>query len=731
MKRYILFFIALHFSLPGLAQHQAKQWVFGQGLGMDFTTPQVSYFSTPWTAVMNNNNDLNQSSVYCGKDGKLIIYFLNGKYYDKDFTLISGGEVHNYMLSTHLVYNNSKPSFFIDVDENTLLHYYVFGEFYPPRWTNNLKIRLNKIKLLNNTVISIDSVDTYAPNSPISNLYNFQRPININPIPILDKNIILLPKEDITHFATLVSIDTTGFNIINNHNLTTQQFLPNFHMAPDLFHFYHPLNQNIYTFGNHFQLNQLPHTFIVKTKHINSFNFENIFQSPKYTIFPNKYNLRLENLKISTTIQGRYVYIFGNQTNEPNQPLKILRGDLFSKDSIEFYNSILEIPLPQYIPGIWLFEHKYFLDAQSAPDGNIYFSIFTQSPSSSFNNTNNDPSNKYLHRIVNPEDKDSNNIQVQMNIHTFPDWSLFASFPGLSTNQLMPPPFEVLSACSDSVHLDLNYKNIIDSVWWDFGDPVGLGAANNSSVVSPVIKYPNYGKYYVSVQLWFDGDTLRTLGDTVLVEPVPHVEFPFHDTLICIGESVTMDASQGFEASYLWSTGSTDSVLEITETGLYWVQVSTACGTAYDTVQVRVIRAPEEAVHDTSVCFFGPVLFDVSADSATYLWSTGSTEPTFAPRQIGNYWVEVQNICGGYYKEFRVELENCEKTLYIPNAFTPNGDGVNDCFQVSAENVADYYIQIFNRWGTMVYSSTDPKECWDGQYQGKPVQEGVYLYLIR
>ncbi|MCX8149819.1 gliding motility-associated C-terminal domain-containing protein [Thermaurantimonas aggregans] len=361
----------------------------------------------------------------------------------------------------------------------------------------------------------------------------------------------------------------------------------------------------------------------------------------------------------------------------------------------------------------------------------IYFIKNTYESSFFPNYINSSLSNNKVHRILNSDADDINQVIFDLDMYQGLPHSTFGTFPSQLPFNSLPPVFSVKNSCIDSTHFHLNYTAIADSVWWDFGDPAGLGPLNHSTQFHPVVKYPQHGTYYVQVQLWYDGDSITTMGDSVKVLPVPQVDLGFTDTLLCRGESVLLDASQGFPASYLWSTGSSDSTLSVNQSGRYWVQVSTPCGTVSDTVIVSVIDPPEMKVHDTAVCFFGPVLYDVLADSATYLWSDGSTSPTFAPRQMGNYWVEVTNPCGGYRQDFRVELQNCETTLYIPNAFTPNGDGRNDCFQVVGDNLSSYQIQVFSRWGELVYESDDVSQCWDGTHRGRPVPDGVYLYVIR
>ena len=68
--------------------------------------------------------------------------------------------------------------------------------------------------------------------------------------------------------------------------------------------------------------------------------------------------------------------------------------------------------------------------------------------------------------------------------------------------------------------------------------------------------------------------------------------------------------------------------------------------------------------------------------------------------------------------------------LYIPNTFTPDGDGLNECFEIKGVGFEGYSIEIFNRWGNPVFSTSDENECWDGTFNGKDVPIGTYSYRI-
>ena len=66
-----------------------------------------------------------------------------------------------------------------------------------------------------------------------------------------------------------------------------------------------------------------------------------------------------------------------------------------------------------------------------------------------------------------------------------------------------------------------------------------------------------------------------------------------------------------------------------------------------------------------------------------------------------------------------------------PNTFTPNGDGANDEFRVVYRSLKEFHIWVYNRWGHLVYESSDPAKGWDGNINGKPAAVGAYYYVIR
>ena len=69
-------------------------------------------------------------------------------------------------------------------------------------------------------------------------------------------------------------------------------------------------------------------------------------------------------------------------------------------------------------------------------------------------------------------------------------------------------------------------------------------------------------------------------------------------------------------------------------------------------------------------------------------------------------------------------------SIFIPNAFTPNDDGINDYFSVKGEGIQNFKLLIFDRWGEVIFKSTNPADHWDGKFKEEPVENGTYVYEV-
>ncbi len=112
-------------------------------------------------------------------------------------------------------------------------------------------------------------------------------------------------------------------------------------------------------------------------------------------------------------------------------------------------------------------------------------------------------------------------------------------------------------------------------------------------------------------------------------------------------------------------------------------------------------------------------------------WNTGETTQSITINEEGTYWVTYQGECEVLTDSITIlEDPECELRIFVPSAFTPNGDGRNDLFQVKGNNIRLYKLYIVSRWGQVVFESNNINHHWDGTFKGNPVPAGVYTYKL-
>ncbi|HZG00125.1 MAG TPA: choice-of-anchor L domain-containing protein, partial [Chitinophagales bacterium] len=195
--------------------------------------------------------------------------------------------------------------------------------------------------------------------------------------------------------------------------------------------------------------------------------------------------------------------------------------------------------------------------------------------------------------------------------------------------------------------------------------------------------------------------------------------------VICSGD--TFEINAGISASsYQWSTGETGESIFVSNDGTYAVTVVVDGCELSDTVSV-VTTAPftVDLGNDTVVCSGTPVGLDAGITNAAYLWSTGDVTQTIAFTQSPDMvWVQVAK---GYCVASdtisildTICLPDDFVCLFVPNAFSPNNDGRNDNFQVIHCGIENFEMNVYNRWGNLVYQSNDPDDGWDGTLRKEP-----------
>jgi gliding motility-associated-like protein len=172
----------------------------------------------------------------------------------------------------------------------------------------------------------------------------------------------------------------------------------------------------------------------------------------------------------------------------------------------------------------------------------------------------------------------------------------------------------------------------------------------------------------------------------------------------------------------------------VTDSGRYYVSFTTPKG-CDSTVfyQVTVSKNPSDLmlVSDTCLGAKDSIIVHATDSFAVYNWMSAATPSSYYTiYQPGTYWVSVNNICGMKTDSVHV-YENCKFPIFMPNAFTPNGDGINDLFRVPQSNKDRMVsLRVYNRWGEMVFFTPNSSDGWNGTFNGQAQPAGTYVYFL-
>jgi|GEM_PF-2059037 len=217
----------------------------------------------------------------------------------------------------------------------------------------------------------------------------------------------------------------------------------------------------------------------------------------------------------------------------------------------------------------------------------------------------------------------------------------------------------------------------------------------------------------------------------VAIYPSPVVTLG-SDAILCQGATKTIDAGAGFQ-SYAWNTGSTAQTIQAVAAGTYWVTVKDArdCPGS-DTIVLVFAALPGNFLPpDTVKCFYSTITLQPVSAFNSYLWSTGAITEGIQVLDTGLYHLQVtdQNGCTGI-DSIRVKDSACQEYVYIPTAFTPNNDGLNDVFKPAFKGVlVQYHLTIFNRLGQKIFETSDPDKGWDGTISLQRQDPGTYVWF--
>lgn len=300
----------------------------------------------------------------------------------------------------------------------------------------------------------------------------------------------------------------------------------------------------------------------------------------------------------------------------------------------------------------------------------------------------------------------------------------------------------------------LNGSTGVFSYLWNFGDPADL---NPSTLQNPTHHYSALGPYQVRLRVVTpDGCIDSATKALTTVYPQPHADFSVNPAFVCLGDPISFtDASNGNGGVVIkwdWNLGDgSPAVTTQTVTKTYakdstykvslFIYNDKGC-VSDTTVKDAIVYAYPvvNAGPDVFVLEGGSIVFNPTVTGANlrYRWTPNVLgyldndtlkNPRFTPGDDQLYRLTVTGIggCSAYDDLFVKVL----RAPVVPNAFSPNGDGINDTWVIEyLESYPGCTIEVYDRYGHRVYYSEGYTKAWDGKLNGTPLPVGVYYYII-
>ena len=269
---------------------------------------------------------------------------------------------------------------------------------------------------------------------------------------------------------------------------------------------------------------------------------------------------------------------------------------------------------------------------------------------------------------------------------------------------------DTLLCAGDAIRMDLG--SLGDRFLWQDGSTDAL-----YTITKP-------GKYWAQVER---GNC--TFYDTMVVEPkwVEGLDIP-QDTLLCPGDSIIISLPGDFD--FRWQDGSLENPYSIRQAGTYWVAIQDSGCVVQDTTIVQDVSFQPVLPDALSLCEGETLELDIPYDIVG--WDDGSINPHHILDGPGVYWLDYLDQGCLFRDSMQVVAGYCEDCrVYVPNIFSPNGDGHNDVLAIQTNcTLSTFSWQIWDRWGTPVFSTRDPSVSWDGRVGQSMAPVGVYVFRM-
>lgn len=276
----------------------------------------------------------------------------------------------------------------------------------------------------------------------------------------------------------------------------------------------------------------------------------------------------------------------------------------------------------------------------------------------------------------------------------------------------------------DTSFFSFNTTNPFDSIRWFFGENNQTDNRTQTSYI-----YRKSGQYVIQLHVYRCGNTYP-FSDTLKIDSIPTHFLP-HDTVICAGASLLLSAPKA--DTYRWSTGASTNSIYQNKTGNTWLTITKGKCKQTDTITITNHPDPFITLADIyHICEDDNELVKLDAGEGfvNYKWTpTEDTTQWIIVKTIGEYFVKVIDYNGCPGNDQTKVKRRCGVLVHFPNAFSPNNDGINDRYSPVGRDVESFEINIYNRWGQLVFQSSQLNETWDGYHNGKPAPADAYVFL--
>ncbi|MCD4681076.1 MAG: gliding motility-associated C-terminal domain-containing protein [Bacteroidales bacterium] len=247
-----------------------------------------------------------------------------------------------------------------------------------------------------------------------------------------------------------------------------------------------------------------------------------------------------------------------------------------------------------------------------------------------------------------------------------------------------------------------------------------------------------------------DANLCFSISSITLTDPPPllididSVNIPCDE--VCIGEALANISGGVPPYSYIWSNGQITNPAVDLCAGKYYVTITDdnkCIITDFTTIIEDPILKNIVVYVDDDTIYSGQStnIYSTEIPNCQYTWkpvaglsNANIPDPVASPLVTTTYYLNIQDQYGCEYidsvKIFVIDVFCEEPYIFVPNAFTPNGDNNNDIVFVRGNIIEDMYIAIYNRWGEKVFESTKQENGWDGTYKGEKSPPGVFVYYL-